>query len=278
MWLVGGGIAILVLLVIVGVILWPRSGSTDEATAVGLVSVEATEATSEATEEAGLDATATEPASALAAAEATPTIAAIESTAGFERLLEGDILLQESFNSNDREWTILEYEADFGFYSANIVNGRYRLSREATEAGFNWEEPATIGEFDNFIVTLEASPTKDSDPFRYGLVFRSNPIGFYTFELSNEGDFRVRANDQDGWHVLVEPTAMPTIKNDEANQLAVQADGPILTFFINGAEATTVEDTRFSSGKVAVLIDVEAENSASVDYDNFIVRELSNNR
>lgn len=270
--IIGGGLAILIIVAIGAAILSSGgSGTSDEATAVSSNPAE--------TPSAKAEIIPIESESTPTPQEPTPTPSPEAPRSALDGLLDGEILLQETFNSNKREWTNIEYSDSDGFYSAKIVNERYRLNREAKASLFNWEQPASSGEFDNFIVTIEASPADNSDPFRYGLTFRGlREVGFYTFEVSNAGQFMVRANTTNaGWDTLIDSTPSSAIRNEGTNQLAVQADDSILTFFINGEQVATIEDARFESGNIGVLLDVEAGQKASVDYDDLLVRELSNN-
>jgi hypothetical protein len=191
--------------------------------------------------------------------------------------LEGDLFLKESFDSNQRGWNIAEFDSVFGYYQARIVNGRYRLSWDAVQFAYTWEEPTEVGEFDNFIVTVDAMPDAQSDLVGYGLTFRSGLDGrFYAFEVYSDGHFAVRLNTTTAWEILVENTPMEAIKSNESNQLAVQADGSTLSFFINGEEAATVEDDTLEIGKIGVLITVDEGKSGTVEYDNLVIRAVSN--
>jgi hypothetical protein len=253
-WLIGGVVGILVLTIVAAALLWRSSAAPIEPAV-------AADAPAAIEEKTVVDTPPDQPATAR------------------DNLLDGQIIFQDTFNANEQGWTDLEFEDEFGFYSAKIVNGGYRLNREAVETLFHWEEPAQAGEFDNFVIAVEAIPAAESDPFSYGLTFRGNSgVGFYTFEVSNNGHFMIRANESNQWHVLVEATPLAAIKNDGSNQLVVQADGGVLSFFINGQEAATLEDTRFQSGKIGLLINVEAGNKAGVDYDNLTIHQLSHNR
>jgi serine/threonine protein kinase len=268
MLLIGGGIAVLLILILGGVTLFGGSNSTDnEVARVTPGSIEAVKETE--TTPQPIEARPTPP----------PENISVEPTTALDGLLDGDLLLKESFDSNRRGWFTGEFDDQLGLYQAKIVNGRYRLSREAEQSIFFSEEPSESGEFDNFIVTVDAIPGVESDPFGYGLTFRNDSDElFYTFEVYSEGYFRIRLHTTDQWQILVDETPMAAIKANELNQLAVQADGSMLSFFVNGEIATTIEDHTLESGKIGVLINVKADKKGTIEFDNLVIRELSNNQ
>jgi len=200
-----------------------------------------------------------------------------EASSDLGGLLEGELLLRETFDSNERGWFALEFEDEFGFYQAKLVNGRYRLSRQATEYLFIKEEPENTGEFDNFVASVEATPAQESNLFSYGLTFRSNADGFYyTFDIFNDGHFSVRLRTTGGWQTLVENTATAALNQTGPNQLVVEANGPTLRFFINDQQVATVEDTTLQSGKVGLFIEVDAGQNGTVEFDNLRILTLNN--
>jgi serine/threonine protein kinase len=307
MILVGVGIAVLLILVLAGRILFVQPSATDNEAAAAVTSssseaTEETETTSSSTEPTPTSPPSPEPTptsppppeptpTSPPSPEPTPTSPpppepaptsppediSTEPTTALEGLLDGDLFLKESFESDQRGWNITEFDSVFGYYQARIVNGRYRLSWDATQNAFTWEEPTEVGEFDNFIVTVDAIPKAESDPFGYGLTFRHDLTGrFYTFEVYNDGHFVVRLNTTTGWQILVDDTPMEAIKRNEPNQLAVQANGSTLSFFINGEEAATIEDDTLEIGKIGVLITVDEGKSGTAEYDNLVIRAVSN--
>jgi len=129
-------------------------------------------------------------------------------------------------------------------------------------------------EFDNFVLSVEASPSSET-AFSYGLIFRSNANNeFYTFEVSNRGFFQVRLRTVDGWRVLVAETPLAAIIPNELNQLVVKADGPALSFFINGQAAAAIEDQSNAAGRIGLFLSVEEGTQGTVEFDELTVRQI----
>ncbi len=190
--------------------------------------------------------------------------------------LDGEILFEESFDTNRHDWYTGEEEDEYGQSKAEIVDGRYRLSQQATQSVTWW---STLDEmvFDDFVLSIEAIPVEHNAPFAYGLVFRNNFDGnLYMFEIDSDGSFFVNLFEDGEWTTLVDYTEMLAIKRDGPNQLVVEAIGPSLSFFINGEEAITIEDDTVERGSIGVVLELYEEgNSATVDFDNLVVYEIS---
>jgi hypothetical protein len=189
--------------------------------------------------------------------------------------LDGEILFQDQFDSNENDWDVGQETDEYGRYETEIVDGRYRLSHEADQGVFIWEEPAGV-EFDDFVLSVETVPVEYSSDFAYGLVFRSGTEQeLYAFEIDSDGYFFINRLDNGSWVSVVEFTEMAAINTDGPNHLMVAALGPTLSFFINDEEAITIEDDALTNGAIGVAMELyEAGDSATVDFDNLVVRQL----
>jgi hypothetical protein len=131
-------------------------------------------------------------------------------------------------------------------------------------------------EFSDFVLSLEATPLDAEEYYSYGIAFREDEFSLnaYTFEIGNDGLYSVQIYDGE-WKTLQEWTYTEAINVDATNELQVIANGSTLTFLVNGEELTTIEDDTFSSGTVALIVDMfEADQSATVDFDNLIIGAL----
>jgi serine/threonine protein kinase len=228
---------------------------------------------SQATEEIEPTPTATETAS-----PPTPTEPIVEvDTILPVAQLEGEELFRDNFESNQNNWTIGEENDEYGQYTADIVDGRYRMSQKADKGVFVWER-LPDGNFDDFVLVVDAIPVEaNTDSFGYGLTFRNNSdLGsLYTFEIDNDG-YSVSVLSAGEWKTLVDFTETSAINVGGPNQLMVKAVGPSLAFFINGEEATSIEDDALQAGSIGMAIELyEAGDSVTVDFDNLIVYAIS---
>ncbi len=269
LFVVGGTVVLLLCLVGVGITGWALVSSSEEVTptASGLL-----QATLPITDDASPTPT---PEPAAATATHTPVSQVEDSNLATPVALpglDGEIVFEEQFDSNRQGWFVGEETDEYGYSEAEITDGRYRLSQEADQSVV-WWSTLDEAEFDDFVLTLEATPVEQSGSFAYGLVFRNDSDErFYSFEIDSDGDFFVNLFEDDDWVSLVDYTEMPAIKENGPNQLMVEAVGPMMRFFINGEEAATIEDDTVQSGTIGVVLEIyDAGDSATVDFDNLIV-------
>jgi hypothetical protein len=191
--------------------------------------------------------------------------------------LDREILFSEQFDSNENDWTIEEQDDEYGQSYADIIEGRYRLSQTAAKGVFAWEQ-LPEAEFDNFVMVVDAIPVEfNTDSFGYGLTFRNNSdyTNLYAFEIDEDG-YLVNLLADGEWYTLVDYTPMPAINVGGPNQLMVEAIGPLLTFYINGKEAVSIEDNTLETGSVGMGLDLyEVGDSVTVDFDNLMVYALN---
>jgi hypothetical protein len=191
--------------------------------------------------------------------------------------LEGEELFRDNFESNQNNWTIGEENDEYGQYTADIVDGRYRMSQKADKGVFVWEQ-LPDGNFDDFVLVVDAIPVEtNTDSFGYGLTFRNNSDfgSLYAFEIDNDG-YLVSVLSAGEWKTLVDFTETSAINVGGPNQLMVKAVGPSLTFFINGEKAASIEDDTLQAGSIGMAIELyEAGDSVTVDFDNLTVYAIS---
>jgi hypothetical protein len=98
----------------------------------------------------------------------------------------------------------------------------------------------------------------------------------YIAKFSNAGYYQIGLWQNDEWKVIQDWEASDAIKLDEGvdNTLGILVKGPRFTIYANGQELTTVEDSTFTTeGHVGLGIDGEPNQTATVDFDNLIIKE-----
>ena len=276
--IIGGIVALLLCLVGAGVIAWavlitPTDRISSTSTVSGQVQASLPTATATPTASPTSQPSPTSSSTSVPSPVATTTTDVGDTVADLPAA--GEILFEERFNSNDQGWYTGEETDQYGQYQAEIVDGRYRLSHQADQGSFIWEEPAEA-DFGDFFLSVDAIPVEHSTAFAYGLIFRSSQDKeLYSFEIDTDGYFFVNLLQDEEWQTLVEFTKMAAIKPGGPNNLAVEAAGATLTFFVNGQEAATIEDDTLDSGSIGVAFELyEAADRATVDFDNLVVRAV----
>ncbi len=189
--------------------------------------------------------------------------------------LMGDLVFQEDFETNRRGWHTGQEEDDYGQSSAEFVDGRYRLTQTAKRDVVWWITLDDV-EFNDFMLTVDATPVEHNAPFAYGIVFRRTvEEDFYLFQIDTDGLFKVHLYEGGEWQTLVDYTKLAAINTEGLNQITIQTIGSTMTFFVNNELATTIEDDTLDGGSIGVSLELyEAGNTATVDFDNLMVLSL----
>lgn len=186
----------------------------------------------------------------------------------------GRILLAECFDSGQNGWSSgAVREADFD--SDTQINGQYVVTVTAkVEGGYVYRDSLARQTFEDFALSVEATPQDGEAGYTYGLVFRNDGGSYYTFEVGNDRAYRVYLNDA-GWQVLDRGEAN-AIRPGQTNELKVIARGHELVFFVNGDEVTSLEDSTTAGGRAGLVVSVlEKDKTAPVSFDNLVVSQVS---
>lgn len=140
---------------------------------------------------------------------------------------------------------------------------------------------ATAGKnFGDGVYEVEASQTGGPLNNGYGMLFRvdESTDSFYVFEVSGDGYVWIGYCSD-----LCESEAVALVGGDwfrspavntglhVKNRLRVEADGPQMTFFVNGVEIGRTSDNRLTKGDVAVMVEALGQPGVQVAFDNFTV-------
>ena len=138
---------------------------------------------------------------------------------------------------------------------------------------------ASAGEnFADGIYELEATQIDGPSNNGYGMLFRVDEPSdsFYVFEISGDGyvwiGYCVNLCEDEaialvggGWY----PSPAIETGHHAKNQLRVAAEGPKMTFFVNGVEVGRTSDNRLTEGDIAVMVEALGEGGVRVAFDNF---------
>ena len=61
------------------------------------------------------------------------------------------------------------------------------------------------------------------------------------------------------------------VRSGQANKLAVSANDDYFEFYINDTFINDVTDNRFQSGNVGIVLGLNKGDTATIEFDNFIL-------
>jgi hypothetical protein len=130
-------------------------------------------------------------------------------------------------------------------------------------------------EFSNFRLTVEAIQAGGPDDNEYGVLVRMQDLShFYRFSISGDGYYMVSKYDGEEWEVLSGDDWMPSDAihlGAATNLLEVVCQGPMMTFFVNGAQLVEVKDSSYSRGDVGLYAGSFFEPDVEIHFDNLRV-------
>ncbi len=126
---------------------------------------------------------------------------------------------------------------------------------------------------DNFMAEVQifiASTETEAGNFRYGLILRQSDNQFYAFVVSpREQTWHIFKGLDDGLSLLAEGSAFLRGKAVETrDRLFVIANGPEMTFFVNGSLVSRVVDADYENGRLGFIVDTLDETYAHIHFDS----------
>lgn len=176
-------------------------------------------------------------------------------------LPKGTPFFSDSFFSDAHGWNL---QSSPGNYTVTLGNGVLGLQVE--KKNLLWELLPGEKTFSDFTLTVKAVLSGGDQNNGYGVYIRGTPdqetdLGtYYRFELFGDGSYAILkgVRDLSGNTIaakIVNDTLSPAIrKRGEVNQLMIVANGPALSFVVNGQLLKAVKDTSFSSGSIALFV------------------------
>lgn len=188
---------------------------------------------------------------------------------------DGGVLFEDTFDSDAKGWATGEFDDEFSQTEVTIEEGHYTLSVTSKPDKRPYvEKELPNREFSDFILVVDATPRDSETHYSYGIGFRiDSDDNDYVFEIGNDGLYAVLLYDEE-WKTLKDWSSSSAIKKGETNRLIISAKGSTLTFFVNDVQLTTLEDDTLTEGRIGLVVDMaESEKSATVDFDNLIIRK-----
>ena len=132
--------------------------------------------------------------------------------------------------------------------------------------------------FDNYQaetqVAVSMANTAPIGDFRYGLVVRRSGNQYYAFTISpRTKTWYVLKSGSGSLKVLAQGT-QETIRGLEAlDSLRVNADGPVLTFYVNDQIVSQVSDPDYTGGEVGFYVETFDSPKAHAHFHNLVVSQ-----
>jgi predicted nucleic acid-binding Zn ribbon protein len=173
----------------------------------------------------------------------------------------GKPLFSDQFTNNNNGWDLTSCSGQF---SVKVGNGSMTLEDDNNR--LLWEIVPGGRVFSNFYLTVDAVLSKGSQDNGYGIYIRgaSNQsldiATYYRFEIYGDGSYAIFKGTQNASGTLnvvklVDYTISPAIHTQgQVNQIAINANGPGLSFYVNGQLIKFVTDNTYTNGSIAMFV------------------------
>ncbi len=181
-----------------------------------------------------------------------------------------DTPFADDFSDPGSGWTTTDTEQLSISYEAGALH--FRVDAPDTAA---W---AVAGKrAANFVLDVDATQVEGPDNNHYGVVVRyADNRNFYRLDVSGDGYYSIQRYRDGEWETLIDWRESEAIRQGATtNHLQVIAEGPKLTWIVNGAVVDSIEDTDILVGDVGLTAGAfPDESGVHVTFDNFQVKPL----
>jgi hypothetical protein len=121
-------------------------------------------------------------------------------------------------------------------------------------------------------VEVDATKLDGPDINGFGIICRLvDNRNFYAFLVASTGYYSIWKMIGGEWDTLVPWTAAPSlVPGNGTNRLRADCAGATLSFFINGIQLPSVNDTSLPIGDVGIIISAYEKPNVAILFDNFI--------
>ncbi len=178
--------------------------------------------------------------------------------------------LCDLFLDNRNSWPVSPQTLSGGAVTRHVAAGTYGFYVEATQNLYYWVgyEGQT---FTDFYAATSASIYTGKPETSYELVFRAaDADNFYILSASGNY-FQVAVRHRGAWQELIPWTFSDALRPKEFNQLAVLAQGPNLTFYINDVQVGSLTNDLIPAGQVGMGCTVYQGDTASIQFRSILV-------
>jgi hypothetical protein len=175
----------------------------------------------------------------------------------------------DTFKSNALGWATGPDNDEYASGRQTISGGKYMWEAKAKKdvSWWTWSKYRAITDF---YLSLEIRQLKDGWG---GVIFRyKDEDNFYKFSICNSGSYRFSSQYKGAWVNLGSGGTSAIIRSSETNRITIIGEGSHFLFFINDRFVREFNDDKIQSGKVGLVIDLNKNEEALFEFDNYELR------
>ncbi|MFN8491026.1 MAG: hypothetical protein U0350_25755 [Caldilineaceae bacterium] len=181
----------------------------------------------------------------------------------------------DDFKTDNGDWTTKSKEKDVSFTYKDDAFHILVDRKQWTAWTFNKQIDDL--KLSDFYLEAEASQIDGPKGGEFGIVFRqTDSKNFYLYSISREGTYSLWKEVDGTWQPIIDWTNTDAIQTDlnATNKLAVLAEGPQLTLFLNDQVLFHLKDNAFLSGTVGLMTGTYADPGVEVAFSKLNIWPL----
>ena len=190
------------------------------------------------------------------------------STSESDLVAPSQILLMESFSSDDGTWNTGMWPDEAG--EDVITDGEYRMTLYEDNYMI-WSQTFDLGTPD-VVMQVETRLYAGSDENSHGFVCRYvDPNNFYFLSIGNDGWYSIDKYVDDVYENLASNYASSGVIDPVSNLVRAECNGSYLALWSNGELLAEVEDSSLPEGRIGLYTRSWDEDDITIAFDNFDV-------
>ncbi|MBI5034873.1 MAG: hypothetical protein HZB51_30480 [Chloroflexi bacterium] len=182
--------------------------------------------------------------------------------------------LDDSFASNSNQWLVGDFAANSLSGTRDIADGKYRWAFKSESNGIAYSIAANSPSISDGALSVDSKAISGAKDISAGLIFRAvDQDNFYVFRITNDKYYVFQFQSKGKLETIGSWFKASAVKSNETNRLTVITQGAHFTFFVNGEYVGQVDDSRYATGKVGVIVGTTGASADNViEFSNLEIR------
>jgi hypothetical protein len=186
-----------------------------------------------------------------------------------------EVVLCETFDSNDHGWDVEVQDNEYSAYTSAIVDGQFVVDYKVK--GFTGFQRTAltwfpIGNEKNFALSLKGYMDDTYQDASWGIAFRGNGDSFFLFSIVNNGSYTFEIFENDIWIPLITPKNFNGIRLGGENTLRIEAVGQDFFFSINGITVNNFSGGLLEGTEIQLIVSAKEGVNTNFAFDDVVLQ------
>ncbi len=183
-------------------------------------------------------------------------------------------ILCDAFTNNDGEWPDGPTNSSTARITRSVADGAYTWDVDALKSGnvYSAWYGTSADKKSDIYVGVDARRVSGPADTGYGIQFRVEDLdNFYDFKIDDTKEFKAQVLVNNEWTTLADWTPTDAVRPGDWNRLAIQAEGDLLIFWINGQQVLRLSDNHLTEGRAGLAVTTNDVAKSTIEFTNFSI-------